>query len=548
MAISFENLEIAIDVVDKFSEDLSRLARGLEEVAVLQGMVDENMTIDVEVNGIESAQAQIASLNATNMGASIPDGGTSRVADGGSPIDIVGDIPWAVEPDDEKRNWLNSLQEKADINNLGDFTPTHQKGTFGKFRERMSGLLPEVGENESLFQKLNLNMGHFYDILASLMPLLLNFVAAMPAAIGALMGLATAALASAAALGGIAGLGLMGLASQRGNGNIGEGFQDIIEELRESFKDSFLPLADQFTDLAEDGIEGLERLFDQVAQIGYRFRSLRDEARALGGYVMGFVTSAVRNIHALTEAFKGVFTVFGEWMSTTDIIGAFVDVTQQALPPLMGIIHSTLDMLPALMKLSMGFLNVTEHIFAFFGALWNVVDALGPLGIWLGSVIGVMLALTSAIAFSAKMWGIWSNVVGGTALKSMAASVLGLESLTLAQIKAAGAAQLLKRALVSLAGVFLLGGALTFLGDFVSGWLGAGSAIDEATSSLKDFESVRGGMDSFDSGGFSGVSRGAETQWVDNSKTEVNVSGGDGEETTKAVRRANFKNEKFAGM
>lgn len=388
-------------------------------------------------------------------------------------------------------------------------------------------------------ERLNLNMSQFYDILASLIPVLLNFVMALPAAITGMLTLAGAAVSAAVALSTIGALGLMGVAASRG-GDLSEGFESILSELKSAFMDSILPVAREFEGIALDGLAGLKQLFDDLRPVLSSFTMLNDEARAFGGYLLDNTPALMGVFRDLTEAFSPLLGQFGQWLEGANLVEGFVDATEEATPALMFIGSTLVQILPALVDFSQGFLMVTGAIMGVVGAVSWLMDMVPGLLTGLGILIGTILTVVSAIATWTAVQLMLSTVVVPQFLSGMSASVMALNGYITSMLAAIGVTGTFATVLKATGIGILLAG----IGMLASKFDGFNSNVQEATRSLKEFGDVQSNIgDSTMSGAYGvnweGVDRGSKTS-VTNNDVTVNNHGGDSSRTDKDVDKALF--------
>lgn len=522
-----ENLNIDIDVSGNFSEKLTQLSLQLKEVAAAQSMVDENMTIDVDTSGLAAAKRQLSGIGGG-------DGGGA-----GSPIAMTSGGQIRGGGRAQNMGMLFTQHLFRDLSDLGD----ESRSLRGSFRQ----LRRTVRQGDGIIGNLNLRMTDFYNLLAAMLPLLLTFVGALPAMITAFTALATAAIGAAAGLAAIGGLGLLGLADTRG-ATIMEGLQDILEQVREDFLDAFAPLMERFTPIARDALEGLEDLFDAIAAQGHVLTQLRDDARALGGFLLEFLPGLVVELGRVAEAFMPLFSAFGEWAKGADLIRGFSDVARRATGSMMLLTDGFIELLPLLVDISLGFLNVASVVmllFSVFGRIYNAITSFfGPfavLGEWLGQLIGLFLALTTVVAISSVVHKIWASDVGVATVSALKSAIGRLYGYIAAQTSAIISTISLITVTAALLGILTFG--ISTLAGWASGWFSAGSAIDDATSSLKDFNRISGNSDAFGGGSLGPIGRGAQTGVVQNNTTVVYEGSPDEDESWETANKTAFVNK-----
>ncbi|RJT03889.1 helix-hairpin-helix domain-containing protein [Halococcus sp. IIIV-5B] len=358
-------------------------------------------------------------------------------------------------------------------------------------------------------KKTKMTMSGLYGVVASLIPMLMVFIGAIPAAVAGLVTLAGAAVGAAGAIGGLTLLGGLGAAAERGGGydteSLQQGFSSIKDDLREDFLQAFAPIADDLQPLFEDGVEGLGSLFDRIAARDDVFLQLEDEARAFGGFVLNYVPGLLASLAELGEAMSPLFAMFGEWLEGADIIEGFAHVAAEVLPALLPLIDAFLEMLPTLLALSTGFMQVSAIVFQFIAAIGSVIEILGPFGEFIGMGVAALLMLVTALSLATTVTSAFSGTLVATGfaalmtfVQGLAVSVGGLLGFSEATIMASTGVGVLTTAITALLAVTGIGILVALAGAVVgvgSGFMSASSDIDEATKSLKRFNAEADGFD-----------------------------------------------------
>lgn len=335
------------------------------------------------------------------------------------------------------------------------------------------------------FSELELKMGDFFKVFASLLPLLINFVAALPAAIGGLIGLAGAAVGAAGGLAAIAGLGILGLGLEDGQFSF-DRVTDRVSELRDAFIDSFGGLAERFEPLIQDAFGGVERLFDDLAAQGSALLQLRDDARAFGGFMLDVIPRVVGSFAALGDAAAPVLGMIGQFFANTDFAAIFADLLAQTLPLLVRFTTAALELLPVVFQLSLGFFQVATFIIQFAAVIGTLLDSMGPLLPVLGFLVGTMLTLVTLTATASLVSNGFSaalNILGfsmdltsasATSLTNALTTLTGSAATATAAVNVLGAAL---RVVIPVAGIVLL----------ASQFASMSQSISNATDQLKEF-------------------------------------------------------------
>lgn len=498
-------MRILIDVGGDAREELTALAAQIRAI-------DDSVTIDVDTRGVAAAQSKLASLGvggAVADGGGVPDGGISHSFSATPNTDFMRRL-FGVD--------MPSVQESFDMPGITD-----RGGLMHDLRRGLSRM------NE-MTNDLSLSMSDFHNALASLLPLLFVFIGGLPAAITALTTLATAAFAAAAGIAAIGGLGLLGLATQRGDGDLMAGFTDIFNELKDAFLEAFQPLADQFIPIARDALSGIEMLFNAIAARGPLLSQLRDDARAFGGFMLDMIPSLLGALGNLAEAFGPLFGQFAEWLEGTDILAGFVQVSKDATGPLTLINDALLTILPPLIDMSLGFLDVTGAIMTFLNVVTRLLgffkpllDMLGLTGRNFGMLAGATFVLITLVSVLTQTYAALSALLSSR----LGAAIIGhlgrLNAWIAAKLGLTAATWQAYLATAALLGLLTLGLA-PVIGALSSHFLGLSENIDRATSSLDRFGSTRNGVGGFGSGmqrGTLGSSGGNTYQFNGTSKDDA---------------------------
>lgn len=453
---------------------------------------------------------------------------------------------------------------------------------FKMARRRISGMLDEMGE-------FKLRMSDLHNLMASLVPLLITFIGAIPAAITALITLAGAALAAAAAFVAIAGFGAMGFAMEGGQFDA-QKLQDVMADIRDDFIEAFGPLAERLQPLFEDALDGLEMFFQEIANQGDALVALTDEARAFGRFLTEFVPSALRTLAGLVEALAPVFGELGDFLKNNfnSIVKEFLEITLESLPALISLAQNLMGVLRFLARLGIGFAAVSSAVLEFLGSLSLIINALGITDAQLGVLLGGLFTFISALAIAnflmqsfvvealaSAIIGMWSFFV---ALLSADSALAFLSSTTIVSAIGsmwsfivavlAGDVSLLSMAasaftatgalaaLLTVASLGVLAGLAAVALGVASSFLGVADSIDSATSSMRDFNRVSGraggeGFNPFGGAPDSGAGQTGSTTGTGGSGgggTTINVeSTGDKEQDNSNVQKMQWYQGRNSG-
>jgi hypothetical protein len=365
------------------------------------------------------------------------------------------------------------------------------------------GAMSAADKAADSFDLTNIRMSDMHNAMAAVIPMLIVFVGTMPAAITALAALATAALAAAGVLGLLGGIGLMGAGMQRGDGDTMQGLSEIFQEIQEDFVDAFEPLADAFAPLIRDAIDGLDRMFQEIASFGDLFRGLQDEMRAFGSFMSEFIRDTIRDMARMTEAFAPIFGMIGAFIEDMDLMRNLSQFMADILPQLKIAAGLVVNFIQRLIEMSKGFLDVAVIVGMTVSTILKFLSAIGLTEERLGVLIGVTLtAVTVMNILSASLWSavIPALVTVGTRVLALISTLTGYSA---SSIVATLATMGLAKAFIVLVGAITLGiGALVAVAGITaalgSSFGGLTDDIDSATESLKNFRRQQQRMDGGD--------------------------------------------------
>lgn len=576
-----ENLTLIASVEEDFRDPLDELSGKLLEVGSL---AEEVFPIDVDATGVESTLAELEAIDEqvesiddnvtvdTDVDSSVaaeadratsvatPDGGDrggfldlpdirrardvySDAFDENALFDFGGEltrksqlIEGGLSDHIDSDRFMRSLFDSESSISLGDLADIEAGSLSAWNKLDREGLLKDDGGLLSTFRDVSPQMSDLYTVIASLVPLLVVFVGAMPAAIAAVGGLAMAAAGAAGALAGIAGLSVLGLGMENGQFDMSN-ITDKLEELRDSFLEAFGPLAERLQPLAEEAFTGIERLFTALAAEGDALMRLRQEARALGGFILDVVPQMVSSLLTLADVASPIFGAFGDWIKETDFIAIFANVLGRALPHLYQFASAIVSMLPVLIDLSMGFLWVASSLTTFVGYFATLVDLIPGGAMLLGVLAATALTLYGAFALANMATQLYSNIL--SLLFVNASSLTGALSTLTTMIANQGivsgltafATQELALSLSSLFSILSLGlmaGTMLVMIDRLTSMR---DRLGEVTGQLKNFKSVAKGMSGpsadISMGSTGGRSGPTYTSFTDNRQFQINANSRD---------------------
>jgi hypothetical protein len=469
--------------IETFLHELDQLLLKLTEIeTAIQAVDGQTVRVDAETRGFESALAQVGALRGVSSG-DISFGGGGRGTSIAAP-DIDTDIG-------------QSIGEVTQ----GVTRASRTVGSFGDSVSEVTESVDEVAEATGGFltnlSEADIRMTDLHNALAKAVPLILVVIGALPALIAGLVGVAAAAAAATAALLGIAGFAALGFAMAEGE-TITEGFQEILSDIRGSFLDAFTPLAEQLAPLFEDALDGLERFFQALADNGDALLMFEQTARDFGAFIIDEFPDFIAFLADVARAFGPVFEAIAEALFDSNVGEGFMQFMADVLPALMRFGALVASILPDLLRMSIGFLEVTNALLTLVSAFFSLLDLLG-VG---DQLFGVIIAGTLAAATAMLLYN--STLVG--AISRLGAFVLGLVKTasaegvyTAATNLATTATAILTSAVVTLIGVLTLGiGALVAVGvttSVVSSQFNDLTGnVNQASRSIRNFDRVSSRM------------------------------------------------------
>jgi len=496
----YERLILDATVLDNFSDELDELEERLDRIdndfrGVLQDDVDVDIgaDIDSEIDILEDALG-------IETGGGVAD---EAVTSGGRTDPFERDPDRLLASGVSVGGFSAGVMENAE-DALGTlFDGDGPSDTFGMDRGERRRALGQ-------FRDITLTMRPFFNLLASMLPMLTTFVAALPAAIAGLTGLAGAALAAAGALGAVGGLAILGMSLRNGEISV-RPLEQRITELFNTFVDSFAPVANQLAPLAEDAFDAANRMVRELGRRADFLLSMDGQFRAAFGFIEDTLPSALEETARFASAAMPILAGIGQLFADIDFFGILAGVLRETLPLLATIFSLFGRMANPLFELSRGFLLAATGAAALLGGLLQLLTAIPFLGEGIGIVIGVLLTATTASALF--------TLVTNSATIALLRFAAGMFTKLIPSVYSAIQAKLAyigvqRTAIVTTVALTVatatLIGIITFglgpvLGAMSSLFTGLGNDIDSATQSLKSFNSVAGRTSGMSVGGAVGT-------------------------------------------
>lgn len=586
--MTVENLDIVAQVEDQFTDPLDEMvdklleidrvahdvfpieaevdiASAQDDLATLGSEVEalDDSEIDVETNvdtDTVSRAASATSVDAIDDGDDLfadlfdPRGGASHTdiddipgfgdvidatqprADGGEFTQVSGILEEGLPNSDNiDLPGLSQAWENPNIPDIDDdFIKTLANGgdevgdaveTLRKYDLTMGDLDDSSRSLIQRFDDIELKMGDFFKIFASLLPLLLTFVAAMPAAIAGVVALGAAAVSAAGGLAAIAGLGALGIGLQGGQFSM-EPLQQEFEELRRSFIEAFAPLAQTFAPVVRQLTDDIGEMFDAIAARGRVLQRLRDEFAGIGDMLVSVMPTLLANFAALSDAAAPILGKIVRFFASGDFAATFAKLLHDLLPAISQIAQTIRDAIPAIIEISKGFLIWVSVIATGLSLLFQFIDVLGPLGTGLGFVVGTLMTLVTVVSLANNLLAIFTvetSILSGTAIAS---AVTGLRSMIAGFLGVAESATIATAATAAFISVATIGLGVALAG-IASHFSKMNTEMSETQSRLKDLTKGPNaiGTGTLSSSGTTSSGGQQSNPYVQHNHYEVNANG-----------------------
>jgi uncharacterized protein YoxC len=551
----------AVAKLEDLQEELQDVAESIEAV---DAVGDEGVSVRTSVDGVTNDLARIrAELAAFEAGTHLNIDSSVDAAGGALPgPGIAGALPPppGYTPGDGGRD-----------------------GGFD-FSRMFRRLADSIGDATESIRDVNIRMSDLHNLMATLVPLLVVFIGAIPAVVTALVGLAAAAVTAAGAMAALAGFGALGVGLEDGQFQM-DNLSDVVDEVRDDFIDAFAPLAERLEPLFRDMIDAIDPFFQAIANTGDALMELTDEARAFGGFLMDFVPDALGTLAGLVEALSPVLADIGRAINENfnTFVRQLVFWTKQAVPVVASLVQTIIQALPTIVDLGIQFAIVANAVLNIIGLLWTLLTVNGLLADGMGLMVGTLLvaitafsllnkvvlgfvgkalvsAITSlfrfmtALATANSQMAIFGSTTLASAVSSLISftagifsSIAGLFGFSVAAWQAAIAAAAFWTAVTIGLALPLLG----LISGMASEFLGLSDSVDQATSSLKEFDRVSsrasgGGINPY--GGGPPDEGAAAAGVVGRNGTVINFEGnGDPDDDASTARYTSFRQGRTTG-
>lgn len=343
------------------------------------------------------------------------------------------------------------------------------------------------------FDDLIFSARSFHQTIAAIIPLLGIFIGAIPAAVAALGALGSAALGAVGALGAIGGLGAMGFSLQESGEVSMQPIQERLSEILDTFFNAFEPLAREFASVFRYALDSLEQMARPLADAASGLTAFTDEFRATVNFIEGAIPGIVSGILGIANAAMPVMAEMVSAIADSDILGVLAFHLEQALPSLYALAGGLSQIIPAILKISQGFLIMAGALTYVIGVVGRMINTFPFLAEMIGIVAGAFLTLLAAASIY--------NLVSGKTIQRAYMLALALRKKVFTAIaKVIPAMDSLTAstwgtyfATAALIGV-LTAGLGVVLPKLLEHFDILGSNIGEAQSKLEDFVKTKQGM------------------------------------------------------
>ena len=294
----------------------------------------------------------------------------------------------------------------------------------------------------------------FHKIFASLVPLAVAFVGAMPAAISALIGLAGAALAAAGAIGAVGLLGLGGMALQ-GDGTFDVSrVTDRLRGIADAFITAFTPLMESLAPVVQSAFTQIELMSGPLATASEGLMEFRGVFDKLIGGVTQYIPNLVASVVQFADVFMPMVEGFGAFLANANFLQFFANQLNRLQGPIRAFIIGIKQVIPLIVTLSEGIFTVISVLALMAGGIALLINKVPFLAQVIGAFVGAALiaatittlwtlasvALTGSLGASAgaMLTAAKSSLVAAASFQAGAASAFLFWSTLLIGIAAAG--------------------------------------------------------------------------------------------------------------
>jgi hypothetical protein len=318
------------------------------------------------------------------------------------------------------------------------------------------------------------------NIVAKLIPLLVTFVAALPAAIGGVVALGVAALGAATALASIGGLAAIG-AGFGPQGFNSQRITDALQETLDDVLDALAPLAERFAPLFDQALDGIVTFVEELVNRGDALLDFRDLAKDFGGFLIETIPKVLENLVRLGQATAPIFAEIAGALSSEAFAEGVANFLGDIIPTLATLSSILVDLLPDLLALSTGFLLISSAVLGTIGTFLTLGGVI-PLEA-IGALIGGLLTAITVTTLYTTVNSLLGVSLGTFLVNGFLSAVAGLQTYIAGALSAIGVSYSLAAAIAAVvAQLALLTGGAILLG---AGILGGGVLLDNIGSAIR---------------------------------------------------------------
>jgi len=256
-------------------------------------------------------------------------------------------------------------------------------------------------------------------------------------------------------------------------------------------------------------------------------------ARDFGGFLISFVPDMLRVMAGLANAFDDEFGDIATFLQQNfaDIVASAVFLTDEALPAVSAFLQAIASILPALIRISVGFTQVATAVLAVIRGIGTLLSYLPISDQMFGALVATILALISGFFILNGIITLLSVGTLGSLLVPAVSKVITATATWIATNLGLGASlwSIIAAIAVLTGGLILLVGGMAAIS---SGALSAKSDVDKLNDSLRQFNDVAGSADGMSIGGPSPYSGGSTMGGTSGRSVTYNVSGSDSADDT----------------
>lgn len=394
-------VQIVIEIVDQFSDDLAELRAQLEAIDAMD--IDVDFDINDVAREVADVHAQIGSIpNSETVWFHARMRGLQRV-----------------------RAQIASAQAQAASISLGRGLPSPGGGLFGQpmalpgaggggtpdvipdsissgeFARNLRNLRRQFGGSLSIISRFTPNIMMVWNALAAMIPVIVSLAAAAIGLAGAFGALATAGAA-------VVGAGLLGWGDTFGENM--DNLTEQLEQLGSRLFDVMQPAATTFQPILQDWLEGAPRQLERLVGPMQELTVFADALSAAGAGFIGWIADVINSMVAMEDMIEQIALRFGE-VAGGFLISFFenmIEFAYQNQEALINLSSSLRTLFGALLDISMAVAAVLStmspfiEIIGFLAGLLNtdigraILTVIASLLI-MNSTLGILMTTVAAL-------------------------------------------------------------------------------------------------------------------------------------------------------